>query len=252
MVGHYGVMTATVPRLTPLPLGRSVRLLGYALPGLRRVTAQIKPYTAWWDEQNQRAVEAEGPLLLALGDSTVIGIGASSPELGFVGRLRHRLEGNDGRPWRMVNVGLSGARIQDALERQLPIVDGLLDEGLVPEAVVCCIGANDVVWDKGDGLLRRRLLDLTGGLPPASVIATTPGRSARARLANRTIRQGAAENELVALDPWNEPGPPPLGRMASDRFHPNDVGYDLVARAFARTLGADDDREVPGYDPARR
>ncbi|MEM9134519.1 MAG: SGNH/GDSL hydrolase family protein [Actinomycetota bacterium] len=245
-------MTATVPRLNPLPLGRSVRLIGYVVPGLRRVTAQIGPYTAWWDEQNQQAVEAEGPLLMALGDSTVIGIGASSPELGFVGRLRRRLEVHDGRPWRMINIGLSGARIQDGLDRQLPILDDLLENGVTPEALVCCIGANDVVWDKGDGPLRRRLLGLCAGLPTSSVIATTPGRSARARLANRTIRQGAAEHDLVALDPWNEPGPPPLGRMASDRFHPNDVGYDLVAQAFARSLGADDDREVPGYDPARQ
>lgn len=251
-MGHYGVMTATVPRLTPFPLGRSMRLIGYVVPGLRRVTAQIGPYTAWWDEQNQRAIDADGPLLLALGDSTVIGIGASAPEFGFVGRLRDRLEAHDGRPWRVINIGLSGARIQDGLDRQLPTLHDLLDQGVAPDALVCCIGANDVVWDKGDGPLRRRLLELCGGLPPGSILATTPGRSGRARLANRTIRQGAAEHDLVALDPWNEPGPPPLGRMASDRFHPNDVGYDLVSQAFARTLGADDGREVPGYDPARR
>ncbi|MEL7209635.1 MAG: SGNH/GDSL hydrolase family protein [Actinomycetota bacterium] len=227
--------------------------MGLALPGLRRVTDQIAPYTEWWDQQNQDVVGRPGPLLVALGDSTTVGIGASAPERGYVGCIEDRLRRHDGRPWRTINLALSGARIQDALDRQLPIVEGLIDHGLRPDAVVCCIGTNDVVWERGDdGRMRRRLQELTSRLPPASIIGVTPGRSSRARLANRTIRQGSSANGLLAIDPWNEPGPAPLGRLASDRFHPNDVGYELMSRAFARAMGLRADGEVPDGDPARR
>lgn len=233
-------------------MGRSVQLLGVALPGLRRVTDQIAPYTQWWDQRNQEALDDGGPLLLALGDSTTIGIGASSPDRGYVGGLEQRLRRHDGRPWRTINVALSGARIQDALDRQLPILENLVHHGHQPEAVVCCIGTNDVVWERGNGRIRRRLQELTSRLPTTTIIGITPGRSSRARLANRTIRQGASANDLVAIDPWNEPGPPPFGRLASDRFHPNDVGYDLMTQAFARAMGLRSDDEIPGRHRAHR
>ena len=233
-------MHSAVPRLVPRPVGRPVRLLGIVLPGMRRVTAQIGPYTAWWDEQNQQAVNTEGPLLVTVGDSTAIGIGASAPEFSYAGRLADRLRASDGKPWRLVNLGLSGARLQDALDRQLPIV-----EDLAPDAVVCCVGTNDVVWERGDGNLRRRLQELTARLPSRSVISTTPGSGSRSRMANRAIRQGASANDLVVVDPWNEPGPAPLKRVSADRFHPNDVGYRLMATAFARAMGRTVGNEVP-------
>ncbi|MEM8924890.1 MAG: SGNH/GDSL hydrolase family protein [Actinomycetota bacterium] len=233
-------MSTAVPSLTPLPVGKTIRLLGVLLPGMRRVTAQIGPYTAWWDRQNQEAVNADGPLLVAVGDSTAIGVGASAPDRGYVGRLADRLSDFDGVNWRVVNLALSGARLQDALDRQLPILDDLR-----PDAVICCVGTNDVVWERSDGMLRRRLQELTDRLPSRSVVGVAPGASWRSRMANRTIRQGAAGNDLVVVDPWNEPGPAPLRRVSADRFHPNDIGYGLMAKAFARAMGRLDADEPP-------
>ncbi len=220
-------MATTVPPLTPLPLGRGVRLLGMVLPGMRRVTNQIPPYTAWWDENNRRAAEAEGPLLVSLGDSTAVGVGASEPDRGYVGRFAHYLRTKHDPAWRVVNLALSGARVQDALERQLPIM-----ERLRPDLVMCCVGTNDVVWERGDGQLRRRLQELTDRLPSGTLLSRVPGASRRARMANRTLQQGAERRRMVLLDPWNRPGPPPMGRLAEDRFHPNDVGYQLMAEGF--------------------
>ena len=258
MTGRSG---SPIPRLVPNPPARTLRLLGRFMGGIREVTDQIEPYTAWWDEQNQRAADAAGPLLVAVGDSTAIGIGASSPANGYVGLLLEALTRHDRtigaatrddrtlgaptprrvaasrQPWRAVNLGLSGARLQDALDRQLPVLADLVARGLRPEVVVCCIGTNDLVWGRDVERLRSKIDDLAGGLPPDTIVGTLAGGSARARLANRALRRAADRHELHLVDPWSEPNPGTGPRLAADRFHPNDLGYRLMATPFARRVG---------------
>jgi lysophospholipase L1-like esterase len=209
------------------------------VPGIRRVTAQIEPYTRFWSEQNQDAVIGDGPLLGVIGDSTALGIGASYPERGYIGLLRQSLVHRDGRPWRVVNLAQSGARAVDGLERQLPILRDLAGSSAVGLTLtVCCIGTNDVVWSADTDALRERLRRLIGGLPPGSLVGLVAGGSPRARLANRAVRAAADEAGLAVVDPWREPGPPPSERLAEDRFHPSDLGYSLMARPFSRELDA--------------
>ncbi|MDH3680340.1 MAG: SGNH/GDSL hydrolase family protein [Acidimicrobiia bacterium] len=245
-----------VPRLVPRPTARSLRLLGLVLPGIREITAQIEPYTAWWDDQNQRAAEGSGPLLVAIGDSTAIGVGASAPSRSYVGLLRTALAERDGRTWRAVNLALSGARLDDAVERQLPAV-----LGLEPDLVTCCIGTNDLVWGRETTELRTRLRELVTGLPIVSVIGSLAGSSTRGQSANRALRNAAAKRDLPVVNPWAESGPPPRHRLAADRFHPNDLGYELMARPFGRHLGieypgaprvTDDPQAVPEADLSER
>ena len=239
-------MTASVPKLVPLPVGWTIRMLGSMLPGVRAALRQIDPYTAWWNKQNQNAVAMTGPLLAVVGDSTAIGIGASAPHRGFVGQVRDRLHEHHQGSWRVINLALSGARIQDALDRQLPVV-----EHLRPDLVICCIGTNDVVWDRETTALPSKLHQLAAGLPVGSYLSTLSGTSKRAQLANSAILSAADDHKLVVVNPWDEPGPPPKQRLAGDRFHPNDIGYELMGRAFARHLGLPDAGEVPGDETQR-
>ena len=242
-------MSVSIPRLVPNPPSRSLRALGFVLRGVRTVTDQIEPYTAWWDEQNQRAARASGPLLVAIGDSTAIGVGASAPNQSYVGLLHAALNtrtlntsaeavpaASDRGPWRVVNLGLSGARLQDALERQLPILEHLIAQGQRPDEVVCCIGTNDLVWGRDVGKLGAKLTALAAGLPRGSVVGALSGGSARGRLANRALRSITQECGLRLVDTWSEPNPGTGPRLASDRFHPNDLGYHLMARPFARAV----------------
>jgi lysophospholipase L1-like esterase len=201
------------------------------------VTAQIAPYTRYWSDQNQAAARSDGPLLLVIGDSTALGIGASAPDRGYVGLLRRSLALRDERPWRVINLAQSGARTSDGLHRQLPILADLIGSGRRPTEVVCCIGTNDVVWSTDTGRVRNRLQTLIGQLPPGSTVGLVAGGSPRARLVNRAVRNAAAEGGCGLVDPWREPGPPAGVRLAADRFHPNDLGYTLMARPFARHLG---------------
>ncbi len=223
------------------------------MPGLRKVSSQIEPYTQWWSDQNQSALtQTDRPLLAVIGDSTAIGIGASGPDRGYIGIVRDSLVERDGSPWRVINVAQSGARTNDAVDRQLPIIDDLHKSHSVPSVVICSIGSNDVVWSADTVRVRRRLQRLIADLPAASTVGLAAGVSPRARLVNRAVRQAAAEAGHLLVDPWREPGPGPRGRLAEDRFHPNDLGYVLMARPFARSLGAPEpDPDPPEPRPPR-
>ena len=238
-----------IPPLKPKRPGLGVRAAGLVLPGVRRVVAQVEPYTRHWDEQNRAAVTGTGPLLVAIGDSTAIGIGASAPSRGYIGLLTSALAHRDGRPWRVINLSQSGARAADGLERQLPILLDLMARGVEPTTVVCCIGTNDVVWSSDTAGIRDRLRRLIGRLPADSAVGLVAGTSPRARTVNRAVRQAATEAGCGLVDPWREPGPDPAARLATDRFHPNDLGYVLMTRPFARHLGAPEPEPSPVAAP---
>lgn len=82
--GQTGPVTEPVPPLVPKRPGIGLRTLGLVMPGIRRISAQIEPYTQWWSDSNQQAVsgDGDGRLLVVIGDSTAIGIGASAPDPG--------------------------------------------------------------------------------------------------------------------------------------------------------------------------
>lgn len=227
-----------VPPLHPKPPGIGLRAAGLFVPGIRRVSGQITPYTRHWSDQNQDAAVADGPLLVAIGDSTAIGIGASAPTRSYVGLLGNALSRRDGRPWRIINLAQSGARAADGVERQLPALVELSDRGVEPTTVVCCLGSNDVVWSSDTTGVREHLRQLIAQLPAGSIVGLVAGSSPRARTVNRAVRQAAADAGCGLVDPWREPGPEPTERLADDRFHPNDLGYVLMTRPFARHLDA--------------
>ena len=97
---------------------------------------------------------------------------------------------------------------------------------------------NTIAWSNETAELRKRLKELLGRLPVGSLVGPVAGESPRARSANRAIRGGASEHGHTVVELWQEPGPPPTKRIASDRFHPNDLGHVLMARPFARQLDA--------------
>ncbi|MDH3293498.1 MAG: hypothetical protein OER95_04150, partial [Acidimicrobiia bacterium] len=85
-------MLDRVPPLTPKQPGLAVRAAGVLSDAVRLVIDQIEPYTLWWDRQNQLALAGDGSLLVAIGDSTAVGIGASHPGNGYIGRLTAGLD----------------------------------------------------------------------------------------------------------------------------------------------------------------
>jgi lysophospholipase L1-like esterase len=211
-------------------LGRVVRV---ALPGVRKVHAQVARYAAEWENANGAALAGAGPLWVVLGDSTAQGIGAPSWEEGYVGQLRRALDDGSEHPWRVVNLSKSGARTDDVLERQLPALEAMVAR---PDLVTCAIGANDIVR-RAPGL-EARVRQIIARLPERAIIATLPQGLGpeRTQAVNEVIRAEAPAACLVVADVWARTGPPWHGKYAEDRFHPGALGYADWAAAFADVL----------------
>ena len=204
--------------------GLFLRTAGLVSRGVRDVQAQVAPYAAWWEQQNRAALTADGPLWVVLGDSMSQGIGASAPDRGWVGEVRDRL------PHRVVNLSVSGGLIRDVIDRQLPALRSL---EVVPDLVTVMIGSNDLFNRRQSGLLETHAAELVEVLPDGAVVASLPQPRRAARAFNDAVvdtgRFRLAEFRDPRLRSWS-------GRLAADRFHPNDAGYAAMAQIMAEAV----------------
>jgi lysophospholipase L1-like esterase len=213
------------------------RLMRRLRPGVAATLAVEDSWRRYWDESNERARRADGPLWVALGDSTAQGIGASTPDRGYVGQLLAHFGTREGHSWRVVNLSVTGARLADVVREQLPRVD---DSG-PPNLVTCAAGANDIIRP-GFPQARKALHALIRGLPAGAIMATVPQGllPRRTRDLNTIIRAEASAAGLHIAEVWAHTGPPWRDKYAADDFHPNDNGYADWCAAFAGALGLDD------------
>lgn len=169
-----------------------------------------------------------------LGDSTSQAIGASTRDGGYVLRVLDRLRA-DGRPWRVVNLSKTGARVADVLGGQLPALAGIA-ERTPPDLISVAIGSNDLTHRTED--LGPALEELAGRLPAGSLLATLPQglRPAVAQQMNAVITDAARRHDLRLVDLWSRTGPPWRHKYAADYFHPNDLGYTDWTVAFTDAL----------------
>ena len=212
--------------------------------------------------ESPRALPADrgaGVMYVALGDSTVEGIGATTPDRNYVSRLHERLRAVYPAA-RVVNLGVGGATSADVLLRQL---DRAIE--LRPQLVTLSIGPNDIttrvpasVYEKNLDTILGRLRHETTAVTVVNLIpdlAVTPrfNRSpAREAVGRQTVvfnealeRQGRAHGaelvDLYAVSRREVPLRPEL--IWSDGYHPSDAGYarwaelvwtGVVARIAAR------------------
>jgi lysophospholipase L1-like esterase len=178
---------------------------------------------------------------VALGDSTVEGVGASSPELNYVSRLHARLRAVYPNA-RLTNLGAGGATSADVLARQL---NRAIE--LHPHLVTLSIGPNDITkgvpvtsYERNLETLLGRLSSVTPAVIVANLIpdlAVTP-RFARSRerdavatltvrfndaLARRARAHRVQLVDLYAASRREVPLQPDL--LWSDGYHPSDAGY---------------------------
>ena len=187
------------------------------------------------------AEPAASVLYVALGDSTVEGVGASSPARNYVGRLHERLRAVYPHA-RLMNLGVGGATASGVRSRQLPRALELL-----PDLVTLSVGPNDIT-DKRDlgsyardiDAILRTLTSRTGAvvvvnlIPDITVTPRFSGQEIESRLRERVIafnevlaRQarayGAEIVDLYAASQSEVPARPDL--IGPDRYHPSDEGY---------------------------
>lgn len=188
-----------------------------------------------------RQFGSAGPRMtyVVLGDSTAAGVGGNY-EVGIaVGTAR---ELGTRSQVSMTNLAVSGARMRDVRQHQLPIA-----EMLRPDVVLLSAGANDVTRLTAIRSMRADLREivqrLTVANPAVRIVVTgspdmgSPPRiprllrgiaSWRTKQVNRMVEAEAVRGRLVFAPIAKSTGP--LFRrdrslFDADRFHPNDRGY---------------------------
>jgi len=143
---------------------------------------------------------AAAVLYMALGDSTVEGVGATSPDRNYVSRLHERLRAVYPHA-RVINLGLGGATSADVLLRQ---VGRAIEQR--PQLVTLSIGPNDITTRVAVSMYERNLDTILGRLRYETTavivvnlipdLAVTP-RFSRSRARDAVGRQTVAFNEAI-------------------------------------------------------
>ena len=218
--------------------------------GVTAMREDCAAFARHWQAHNDRVLARNGPLWVVLGDSTAQGLGALSPDGGYVGQVLAELRRQTGLPWRVLNLSVSGSLTRDVLGAQLPVMPAHAD------LVTCGIGINDILYTSPAKLFAD-LRTLIAALPDQTVLLDLPlpagcwGFLGRASVPyvtriNRTIHQAAAARGLPVAEVSAHFLPPWSGKFASDCFHPSQDGYRDWARAL---LGVVNSTERTGRVP---
>ncbi len=216
--------------MAPQAPGVAVRVLGHWFSGVRRSGQQIRDYADGWRLDAEAAMASPRPVLLVFGDSLSQGIGASARSRSYVSLVAAELSLRRGADVAVLNLSRSGARIDDVLEVQVPAYEWAR-EHRAPEVVtgICTVGSNDLLRSGRLGRAKRAMSELIERLPEGVAMATVPDRGSvvAKRLNDHLRREAEREHRPVAdvaaaLTSWR-------GRVAGDRFHPNDRGHRLWA-----------------------
>jgi lysophospholipase L1-like esterase len=180
-------------------------------------------------------------IYVALGDSTVHGIGARSPRQNYVSRLYERVRAVYPGAG-MVNLGVSGATAADVVNGQLARAVQLR-----PDLVTLSVGPNDITrgrrvdeYERDIETILRTFRDETAAvvvvnlIPDLTVTPRFSGREEAAPVGQRVAlfnevlsRQAKAHGaEVVDLYlPSQREVPQRPELIAADGYHPSDLGY---------------------------
>lgn len=201
---------------------------------LLELKANIGRYTNYWRAQTT----ANGNFTyVALGDSAAQGLGASKPELGYVGLLAKQIAQATGKRVRIVNLSVSGAQIEDVINKQLPEL-----KNYKPDLLTVEIGANNVThWNPT--LFTKQYNQLAQALPPGTIISNIPyfggriRRNTQAIVASQIIAQAADTYHLKLVDLQSYTREHQSIRNYSwDLFHPSNRGYRNWDAAFWQVI----------------
>lgn len=189
------------------------------------------------------------PRIIALGDSSVFGVGDHGDAIpsvgaGWAGRLAHDLTAGS-----FINVAKNGARARHITQHQLTAA-----QAFMPDLALVCIGTNDVL--RGDfstqeiknslsflihALRQSNTVIVLLGLPDP--IRTAPGPmslrkilSARVILINEILLELSEQENVVLVETWDSKIADERRMWHVDRMHPSALGHQLIADLVRRKL----------------
>ena len=212
--------------------------------GLAIVAMLVLTAGAWARAAGMRMLPADPGaevVYVALGDSTVEGVGASTARNNYVGRLDARLRDRYPRA-RTVNLGVAGATSLDVLDAQLARAIAFQ-----PHLVTLSIGPNDITTRVPPATYARNLDTILARLARETsaviVVNLLPDLAITPRFRDRDSapvvgrlsvefnnivartakRHGALVVDLYRASRREVPGHPEL--LSADGYHPSDLGY---------------------------
>ena len=201
--------------------------------------------------ERSRAAVASGRLtVLAMGSSSIEGVGASRPELGFVPLLEAGLERRlPGVEVTVINKGIGGETAKETADRLAREI-----EAARPDLVIWQLGTNDMLRDRpmddvfadfrrGEAVLDRADVDVllvdSQRLPEGTTNPAFRGRNpALAEMARLIDLEGgrvgyAVLHRFAAMSGWTGLD---RGGVGPDDLHLNDPGYACWAAISAEGL----------------
>jgi lysophospholipase L1-like esterase len=187
--------------------------------------------------------------IVAMGDSSVFGVGDHGQEIpsvgyGWTGRFAHDLEAK-----RFVNVAKNGARARHLPQNQLPAA-----LALSPHIALICIGTNDVLrGDFSPKEIRQSLREICMTLASTNTLVvllglpdpmrTAPGPvslrkilSGRVIKINKILYEVAGEGLAVVVPTWDSKIAHERRMWHVDRMHPSALGHQHIADLVRRNL----------------
>ena len=210
-----------------------------------------------------RAVRANKNVkVLAIGSSSTVGVGASSPAATYVANLETTLEGSlSGMNFEVVGRGMSGEVAAGAADRMKREV-----EDTKPDLVVWQVGTNDAIRhvsiDSFKACLKKALAWLAENRIDVVLIDPQYGAALTKdeyyEQVVSAIAEVARESRVLLVDRFEAMRELQRERgdgfyLAADRLHMNDVGYRCMAEQLARALvgslvQADVEQSQPIFD----
>lgn len=201
--------------------------------------------------------------VLAIGSSSTVGVGASSPSATYVARLETTLEGAlKGMDFDVIGRGLSGEVAQGAADRMRREV-----EDTKPNLVVWQVGTNDALrhvgLDQFKSCLRKTLAWLAESKIDVVLVNPQYGdqlvKDQYYAQVVAAVAEIAKEMHVLLVDRFQEMRELQRERgdtfyLTPDNLHLNDVGYRCMAEQLARSIVAallqtDADAAQPVFQP---
>lgn len=214
----------------------SILLLAWAVYAVV-VFSSVGRFAEYWSDGNRQPISDNNIVLVALGDSTVQGIGATSPTKGFVGQVAGRLALETNRPVQVYNFSKSGAVASDVAANQLA-QKAIIDRA---DLVLVAVGPNDL----SNGVPREEYLksyqSVLDKLPKDRVVIASIPPLVRSNVRPGMVQDWNQGLEKLALD--NKVQVAPVYEVIKrhqydpriysvDLFHPSNHGYGFWADAF--------------------
>lgn len=196
----------------------------------------VGSHAGFWRHLAEKPVPQNAIVLVALGDSTMQGVGAGDPLGGAVGKAMAYIQRRTDRPLHVINVSLTGATMNGVRKNQLSVL-----RRVSADIVLVSVGANDATKDRAVDRFEDDARAVLAALPKNRTVMTNVA-DVRGREPYQTALQRQADLAGIALSPvyetWRDSYRYRPQNYAADFFHPSARGYQAWQDAWQPQLDA--------------